>query len=752
MVDRALNTASSGYLQRQMIYLAAPVKSSDERDCHTNRFFTIPLTEEYLEVLKGRILSNGETLTKEYAERHNLIGKNVQIYSPMYCKSHELCMKCYPPYYRKIIDNAHNVGLISANILGERGSQLIMKQFHCLSGQTLVYMNNKDTNEYGVHTLYDLFDKRKDKVVYTLNNTQQEIDVSSENLYTDNNGEWTKVLKIIRHKRNPTSKMVWLKTYNNHSLITQDNHRVFIKHDNGEIELVEPKNIKIDKDSIIISPKYRAIWQEEKKDCFMDGYLLGCMLGDGSVTISKMTKSKPFKRQDGLKIAAQVGVYNNKIRNKIIDIVKSTIKEPKFDKTGIFIYSVPLANEYLSKCGKYSQVKHLPPEFIYYDDETLSKILCGLIDTDGCIKFKNRKSRDISNIEILSNNEGLLSSIAYILDKFNIKYNKLAPHYSGKNTFKNKRNYRLNYQMYRISIMPTNDQLKYFNHSVKCEGCKVSINRVFNLKNDSRIKCVKSILFRDDLDEYSYVYDFTTEVHKLSVNGISTINTGGASSVLYLAKEAPQLQGIIGQENNSLTALQDIKIKVLDYDSPTVDTYVSRDFIVYDSNNNVYEVHFKGDIEFNALMASNIKEDDGDIWLVYSSGDTIGEISSQATDTTNAVKTVQRIMTHSYQSESPEDLVLELYEIFNQKIQLLHFEMLVSQLMRDPKKIYYPYRYGSMTEKPTFVSIKSVPGIESSKRGIMFERILDTVTNSILNGTEDDDKRVKSDLESLFDI
>ena len=248
------------------------------------------------------------------------------------------------------------------------------------------------------------------------------------------------------------------------------------------------------------------------------------------------------------------------------------------------------------------------------------------------------------------------------------------------------------------------------------------------------------------------LYDFTTEAHKLSANGIYLTNTGGASSVLYLAKEAPQLQGIIGQENNSLTALQDIKIKVLDYDSPTVDTYVSRDFTVYDSNNNVYEVHFKGDIEFNALMASNVKEDDGDIWLVYSSGDTIGEISSQATDTTNAVKTVQRIMTHSYQSESPEDLVLELYEIFNQKIQLLHFEMLVSQLMRDPKKIYYPYRYGSMTEKPTFVSIKSVPGIESSKRGIMFERILDTVTNSILNGTEDDDKRVKSDLESLFDI
>ena len=131
VVDRALNTASSGYLQRQMVYLTAPVKSGNDINCHTNRFMEIPLIEEYLDVLKGRILDNGEILTKEYAERHNLIGKKIKIYSPMYCRSHELCRMCYPQYYRTIIDNASNVGIISGNVVGNNIA-LLNKNGECL--------------------------------------------------------------------------------------------------------------------------------------------------------------------------------------------------------------------------------------------------------------------------------------------------------------------------------------------------------------------------------------------------------------------------------------------------------------------------------------------------------------------------------------------------------------------------------------------------------------------------------------------
>ena len=77
--------------------------------------------------------------------------------------------------------------------------------------------------------------------------------------------------------------------------------------------------------------------------------------------------------------------------------------------------------------------------------------------------------------------------------------------------------------------------------------------------------------------------------------------------------------------------------------------------------------------------------------------------------------------------------------------------MLVSQLMRDPIKIHYPYRLGSMTQPPKFYGIKTVPALENSTRGIMFERPLETVVNFVLNGANDDIK-LKSDLDDLMMI
>lgn len=230
----------------------------------------------------------------------------------------------------------------------------------------------------------------------------------------------------------------------------------------------------------------------------------------------------------------------------------------------------------------------------------------------------------------------------------------------------------------------------------------------------------------------------------------------GAASVIYLSKECPQVHGIINQENNDLVALKDIKVRVMDFESPQADTYASCDLSILDlEDNNEVEIHFppQAKIELNALLANNIKQDDMDMILYYSAGSNIGNISLTATDTTNAVKSLQRIMNKSYMFENGTDLVLELAELFKgNKIQLIHFEILVSQLMRDPDKIYYPYRYGPMTKPPKFIGIKQVPGIESSKRGVMFERILDVVQNEVLNGAADSDKRVKSDLETLFDI
>ena len=128
VIDRVGNTKYSGYLQRQMVFLAAPVKCGDSKDCKTNRFLKILLTEEYLKVLNGRILRNGELLTEEYAKKNDLIDSYVELYSPMYCKEPRVCQKCYPEYYRRKLYNAKNIGIVAADVIGERGSQLIMRQ------------------------------------------------------------------------------------------------------------------------------------------------------------------------------------------------------------------------------------------------------------------------------------------------------------------------------------------------------------------------------------------------------------------------------------------------------------------------------------------------------------------------------------------------------------------------------------------------------------------------------------------------
>ena len=747
VVDRSLNTASSGYLQRQMIYLVAPVKSGDTKNCGTNKFMELVLTDEYLDVLKDRILSNGEVLTKEYAERHDLFGKKIKIYSPMYCKEHKLCKHCYPDAYRKRIDYAENVGLVSANIIGERGSQLIMKQFHCLHVQSLVYLNNKINNEYGIYTLSSIFNERKDRIVNTLNNTQEEIDVSNEELYVDNNGEWTKILKVIRHKRHPESPIICIKTKDAKLLALQDNHRLSI---NTKGNFIEVKDIKINESQIISSDT--NIWQDNTHDCFMDPYLLGAYLGDGCVRITYSNNDyKNNIAPKSIQISQPINENgNNDIRNKIIDKITLTIKSPSINKDDIRIFDSKLAKELHDKCGRYAYGKYMPSEFIYYNNETLSNILCGLIDTDGCIVLN--KKNNIDHIILQLSSIALINQIALMCKKMNIKYNTFICNHNC-NAHKNN-NIKFKHQSYIIYMYPIEEQLYLFKESVKCRNLHFPIMRQFrnqNISDDTVIK-YQNILFDDEND---YVYDLETEAHEYSVNGIHSKNTGGASSILYLSKEAPQLQGIISQENNTLIAMKDIVIRVIDYISDTIDIYSSKDFqVILPDTRETIDVEFSGLINFSGLMARNVKQSNEDMILTFEAGDTVGEIDAEATDTTNAVKTIQRVLNKSNQFENGTELVLELYNIFKNsaKIQLLHFEILVSQLMRDPDKIYYPYRYGSMTKEPKMIGIKSVPGIESPRRGLMFERILDVVTNSVLQSDSGKDERIQSDLEQLFEI
>lgn len=235
---------------------------------------------------------------------------------------------------------------------------------------------------------------------------------------------------------------------------------------------------------------------------------------------------------------------------------------------------------------------------------------------------------------------------------------------------------------------------------------------------------------------------------------MQTFHTGGASTILYLSQESPESVNYITQENNNLIAKKKLKIKVLSFENINSEDYNSSQFVILNSSGeDEVSVKFTANIIFFGLVAEAVKIDGDDVILDYDEGTTFGEIAADATDVTSAVKTVQSILNHARDFEDGKQIVGELYETFKvaSKIPLIYFEMLVSQLMRDPIKIHYPYRLGSMTQPPKFYGIKTVPALENSTRGIMFERPLETVVNFVLNGANDDIK-LKSDLDDLMMI
>ena len=127
VVDRALSTAPTGYLTRRLIYATQSVLlSKDTFNCKTKRFVQIKVTPEIARRIIGRYLSDGTLVTEDVANK--LIGKLIELKSPIYCKSPEICYTCYG----KLADVAktRKIGILAAETIGERGTQLVMKQFH----------------------------------------------------------------------------------------------------------------------------------------------------------------------------------------------------------------------------------------------------------------------------------------------------------------------------------------------------------------------------------------------------------------------------------------------------------------------------------------------------------------------------------------------------------------------------------------------------------------------------------------------
>ena len=140
LLDVALNTGTSGYLSRKLIFTCANLQIHEElKDCGTTDYLSVNVkTHRKALMLINRyaLAEDGKSLYKITKENYkDILGKTIEIRSPILCKSPKICQTCYGDLHKSI--DSRFIGIIAAQTLGETSTQLVLRTFHT-SGSAII--------------------------------------------------------------------------------------------------------------------------------------------------------------------------------------------------------------------------------------------------------------------------------------------------------------------------------------------------------------------------------------------------------------------------------------------------------------------------------------------------------------------------------------------------------------------------------------------------------------------------------------
>jgi DNA-directed RNA polymerase subunit beta' len=131
IISRVVGTADTGYFSRILAYVLNCVElDRNLKDCKTDRTITLKLDKDLIYRLKGRYIldRSGSPVLIDNFDPSSLEGKIVKLRSPIFCKSKKICHTCYGESFK--LTKTPYVGLLAAQTIGERGTQVGMKAFH----------------------------------------------------------------------------------------------------------------------------------------------------------------------------------------------------------------------------------------------------------------------------------------------------------------------------------------------------------------------------------------------------------------------------------------------------------------------------------------------------------------------------------------------------------------------------------------------------------------------------------------------
>jgi len=139
IIARVLNTADTGYLSRRLVYALQRVEANPKlEDCGTKRFLTIKATPDIAKKLSGRYIYDDSNRLVLFDSKRDT-DKIIRLRSPIYCQHTNLCRHCYGELLMR--NKTQFVGILAAQILGEKLSQGTMKQFHLGGSITMKEIN-----------------------------------------------------------------------------------------------------------------------------------------------------------------------------------------------------------------------------------------------------------------------------------------------------------------------------------------------------------------------------------------------------------------------------------------------------------------------------------------------------------------------------------------------------------------------------------------------------------------------------------